>query len=72
MKKLSGVEDQIDYTTSSCFNLEEWYVIHTDASIDGLSCVLMQNSRVVGCGSRKLKPHEDNYPNHDLVFAVSV
>ena len=42
------------------------YVIFSDASLNGLGCVLMQEGKVVAYASRQLKPHEKNYPTHDL------
>ncbi|XP_027177945.1 uncharacterized protein LOC113777097 [Coffea eugenioides] len=33
------------------------YVVFTDASKEGLGCVLMQNERVIAYVSRKLKPY---------------
>ncbi|KAG8491018.1 hypothetical protein CXB51_014151 [Gossypium anomalum] len=46
------------------------FVIYSDASLLGLGCVLMQEGRVVAYASRQLKPHEKNYPTHDLKLAV--
>ncbi|CAA0841609.1 Unknown protein, partial [Striga hermonthica] len=37
-----------------------------------LGCVLMQQGRVVAYASRQLKPHEQNYPTHDLELAAVV
>ena len=48
------------------------YVIFSDASMNGLGCVLMQEGKVVAYASRQLKPHEKNYPLHDLELAVIV
>ena len=48
------------------------YVIFSDASLNGLGCVLMQEGKVVAYASRHLKPHEKNYPTHDLELAVIV
>ena len=39
------------------------YVIFSDASLNGLGCVLMQEGKVVVYASRQLKPHEKNYCN---------
>ena len=48
------------------------YVIYSDASLNGLGCVLMQEGKVVAYASRQLKPHEKNYPTHDLELAAIV
>ena len=45
------------------------YVIFSDTSLNGLRCVLMQEGKVVAYASRQLKPHEKNYPTHDLELA---
>ena len=41
------------------------YMIFSDASLNGLGCVLMQERTVVAYTSRQLKPHEKNYPMHN-------
>lgn len=48
------------------------YVIYNDASYKGLSCMLMQNGRVVAYASWQLKSYEKNYPTHDLELAAVV
>ena len=53
------------------------YVIFSDASLNGLERVLMQEGKVVAYASRQLKPHEKNYPTNDLelvaiVFALKI
>ncbi|WMV50829.1 hypothetical protein MTR67_044214 [Solanum verrucosum] len=48
------------------------YVVYSDASHNGLGCVLMQEGKVISCVSRKLKSHELNYPTHDVEFAAIV
>ncbi|XP_071901792.1 uncharacterized protein [Coffea arabica] len=50
----------------------EGFAVYTDASREGLGCVLMQNRNVISFASRKLKPHEQNYPTHDLELAAVV
>lgn len=62
-------------TTSPVLILPEsgvGYVIYTDASHQGLGCVLMQRDRVVAYASRQLRTHEKNYPTHDLELAAVV
>ena len=48
------------------------FILHTDASTDGLGAVLYQEQdgleRVVAYASRGLKPSEKNYPAHKLEF----
>ncbi|KAG8489161.1 hypothetical protein CXB51_017140 [Gossypium anomalum] len=48
------------------------FVIYSDASLKGLGCVLMQEGKVISYASRQLKPHEKNYPTHDLELAAIV
>ncbi|GAU28841.1 hypothetical protein TSUD_21780 [Trifolium subterraneum] len=48
------------------------YVVYCDASNKGLGCVLMQDGAVVAYASRQLKPHEENYPTHDLELAAII
>ena len=48
------------------------YTLYSDASRTSLGCVLMQDGKVVAYASRLLKPHEKNYPTHDLELAVVV
>ena len=48
------------------------YTLYSDASGIGFGCVLMQDGKVVAYASKQLKPHEHNYPTHDLELAVVV
>ena len=48
------------------------YIIFSDASLNGLGCVLLQEGKVVAYASRQLKSHEKNYPTHDLELASIV
>jgi ribonuclease HI len=48
------------------------FEIFCDASRTGLGCVLMQDRKVVAYTSRQLRPHELNYPTHDLELAAVV
>ncbi|KAA3480029.1 DNA/RNA polymerases superfamily protein [Gossypium australe] len=48
------------------------FMIYCDASHTGLGCVLMQDGKVVAYASRQLRPHEANYPTHDLELAAVV
>ncbi|KAA3465838.1 DNA/RNA polymerases superfamily protein [Gossypium australe] len=48
------------------------FVIFSDASLNGLGCVLVQEGKVVAYASRQLKTHEKNYPTHDLELAAIV
>ncbi|XP_070667519.1 uncharacterized protein [Malus domestica] len=42
------------------------FEIYSDVSLNGLGCVLMQHDKVIVCVSWQLKPHEKNYPTHNL------
>ncbi|KAH9298299.1 hypothetical protein KI387_029981, partial [Taxus chinensis] len=46
------------------------FFVFTDASLEILGGVLMQDGRVVAFESCKLKDHELNYPIHDLELAA--
>ena len=48
------------------------FVIFSDAPLNGLGCMLMQEGRVIAYASKQLKSHEKNYPTHDLELAVIV
>ncbi|KAA3469673.1 DNA/RNA polymerases superfamily protein [Gossypium australe] len=48
------------------------FVVYSDASLNGLGCVLMQAGKVIAYASRQLKPHEKNYPTHDLELATII
>nr|AAV32204.1 putative polyprotein [Oryza sativa Japonica Group] len=48
------------------------FQVYCDASRHGLGCVLMQQGRVVAYASWQLRPHEGNYPTHDLELAAVV
>lgn len=50
----------------------EDFVVFSDASKQGLGCVLMQRDRVIAYASRQLKEHEKGYPTHDLELAAVV
>jgi hypothetical protein len=46
--------------------------VYCDASSTRLGCVLMQDNQVIAYASRALRPHEQNYPTHDLELAAVV
>ncbi|KAA3484319.1 Transposon Ty3-I Gag-Pol polyprotein [Gossypium australe] len=46
------------------------FLIYSDASLNGLGCILMQEGKVIAYASRQLKPHEKNYLTHDLELAA--
>ena len=50
----------------------ENFVVYYDASITSLGSFLLQRGRVIVYTSRQLKPHEANYPTHDLEPGVVV
>ena len=48
------------------------YSMYSDTLRIGLGCVLMQDGKVMEYASRQLKPHEQNYPTHDMELAAIV
>ncbi|XP_070660513.1 uncharacterized protein [Malus domestica] len=53
------------------------FEVYSDASLNGLGCVLMQHGRVIVYALRQLEPHKKNYPTHDLelvaiIFALKI
>ena len=46
--------------------------VFSDASRQGLGCVLMQNKKFIAYGSRPLKLHELNYPTHNIMLAAII
>ena len=48
------------------------YVVFSDASRQGLGCVLMQGGKVIAYAFRQLKKHEPNHLTHDLELAAVV
>ena len=69
-KKLKAFLTEASVLTQPTYGKE--YVIFSDASLNGLRCVLMQEDKVVAYVSRQLKPHEKNYPTHDMELSVIV
>ena len=48
------------------------FVVYCDAFILGLGVVLIQRGHVITFSSKQLKPHEANYPTHDLELGAVV
>ena len=46
--------------------------MYCDASSTGLGCVLMQENWIIAYASRALRPHEQDYPTHDLELAAVI
>ncbi|KAH9686662.1 Endonuclease [Citrus sinensis] len=69
------IDDILVYSQTPVLTLpsgNEGFVVYSDASRQGLGCVLMQHGKVVAYASRQLKKHEQNYPTHDLELAAVV
>ena len=69
-EKLKAFLTEAPVLTQQTYGKE--YVIFSDASLNGLRCVLMQEDEVVASTSRQLKSHEKNYPTHNLELATIV
>jgi hypothetical protein len=48
------------------------FEVFCGASGTGLYCVLTQENRAIAYASREIRPHEKNYPTHDLELAAVV
>jgi glutaredoxin-related protein len=48
------------------------FLVYCDDSRLGLSCILMQEGKVVAYASRQLKKHKENYLTRDLELAAVV
>jgi len=48
------------------------YTVYSDASKNGLGCVLMHKDKVIAYASHLLKRYEKNYFSHDLELAAIV
>ena len=48
------------------------FTVYSDASLQGLGYVLMQDRKVITYASRQLKPHEKKYHTLDLELAVVI
>ncbi|PSS08083.1 Ribonuclease [Actinidia chinensis var. chinensis] len=70
LQTLRDYQLYVKYSKSEFWLPELGYTMYYDASLDGLDYVLMQEGKVVAYASRQLKPHEKNYPTHDLELAV--
>jgi hypothetical protein len=53
-------------------DMDNNFLVCTDASKEGLGRVLMQDGRVIASTSRKLRSHEENYGMHDLELLAFV
>jgi len=72
-----NIEEQVDYCANPEAPSGTREMIIYNASGKGLGCVLMQHEHVIAYASWQLKPHERNYPTHDLeltavIFALKI
>ncbi|WMV32742.1 hypothetical protein MTR67_026127 [Solanum verrucosum] len=66
------IQEVVEWPTFTLPIKGKEYVVYSDASHNGLGFVLMQEGKVISYASRKLKPHELNYPTHDFELAAIV
>ena len=62
-------------TTASILTLSvegKEYTLYSDASKNGLDCVLMQEDKLVAYAFRQFKPYEKNYPTYNLELTIVV
>ena len=74
-EKLKAFLTEAPVLTQPTYSKE--YVIFSDASLNGLEGILMQEGKVVAYASKQLKPHEKNHPTRDMelvaiVFALKI
>lgn len=62
----------VNATVLTILERSEEFVINSDASKQGIGCVLMQHDKLITYASRQLKLHEQNYHTHDLKLSVIV
>ncbi|KAA3473985.1 integrase [Gossypium australe] len=51
---------------------EKEFMVYSDASLNKMGCVLMQEGKVIAYAFGQLKPHKKNYPTNDLDLAAIV
>lgn len=72
-ESFSGLKDMLTSAPVLVLpEVDEPYVVYTDASIIGHGCVLMQKGKVIAYASRQLRKHDGNYPTHDLEMATVI
>ena len=62
----------VEAPESTRFTPGRKYAMYSDTLRIGLGCVLMQDGKVMTYASKQLKPHEQNYPTHDMELAAIV
>src|SRR3954468_6016438 len=71
--KFPSSQGQAHFSSGACSpDTQKDFVIYFDVSRQGLGCVLMQERKVIACGSRQLRAYEENYPTHDLELAAVI
>ena len=73
MSGVRSVKPEISSATVlTMADLTTGFDVCCDASKIDLGCILMQDGKVIKYLSCQLKPHEVNYPTHDLELAAVV
>lgn len=49
---------------------EKEFIDYSDALLNDLGCILIQDGKVIAYAPRQLKPHEKNYLTHNLELAA--
>jgi hypothetical protein len=71
--KILWIEEETNHCPSvSNVDMEKPFLIHYDASGQGLWCALMQDGNMVAYASHQLRNHEEYYLIHDVELATVV
>ena len=70
-KSFDELKNRLTTTLVLTIPTSKWrFIVYSDASHQGLECVLMQHGKVIAYTSRQLKPYELSHLVHDLELAI--